>query len=88
MQGDRTPLAAQQAPLTTLADMIAAGELTCSAAQAARFLHVSKQPSSLPRAGASCPAARSAGNGGSPARSLPECGASAPREVRPHDGDP
>ena len=42
MQGDRNPLAAQPAPLTTLADLIAVGELTCSAAQVARFLHVSK----------------------------------------------
>ena len=42
MQGDRTLPAAQPAPPTTLADLIAAGELTCSAAQAARFLHVSK----------------------------------------------
>jgi len=42
MQGDRTLPAAQPAPPATLADLIAAGELTCSASQAARFLHVSK----------------------------------------------
>jgi excisionase family DNA binding protein len=42
MQGDRTLPAAQPAPSTTLADLIAAGELTCSADQAARFLRVSK----------------------------------------------
>ena len=42
MQGDRTLLAAQLAAPTTLADLIAAGELTCSAAQVAQFLHLSK----------------------------------------------
>jgi excisionase family DNA binding protein len=42
MQGDRTLPAAQLAVPTTLADFIAAGELTCSAAQVAHFLHVSK----------------------------------------------
>ena len=42
MQGDRTRLAAQPAAPTTLADLIAAGELTCSASQAAQFLHLSK----------------------------------------------
>ncbi len=42
MQGDRTLPAAQPAPPTTLADLIAAGEWTCSAAQAAQFLRVSK----------------------------------------------
>jgi excisionase family DNA binding protein len=42
MQGDRTLPAARPAPSTTLADLIAAGELTCSASQAAQFLHVSK----------------------------------------------
>ena len=41
MQVDRMLPAAQPAP-PDLADLIAAGELTCSAAQAARFLHVSK----------------------------------------------
>jgi excisionase family DNA binding protein len=42
MQGDPTLPAALPASPTTLADLIAAGELTCSAAQVARFLHVSK----------------------------------------------
>jgi excisionase family DNA binding protein len=42
MQGDRTLLPAQPAAPTTLADLIAAGELTCSASQAAQFLHLSK----------------------------------------------
>jgi excisionase family DNA binding protein len=42
MQGDPTLPAAQGASQTTLADLIAAGELTCTASQAAQFLHVSK----------------------------------------------
>jgi excisionase family DNA binding protein len=42
MQGDRTLPTARPAAPTTLADLIAAGELTCSASQAAQFLHVSK----------------------------------------------
>jgi excisionase family DNA binding protein len=42
MQGDRTLPAEQPSASTTLADLLAAGELTCSAAQAARFLRVSK----------------------------------------------
>jgi excisionase family DNA binding protein len=42
MQGDRTLPAAEPAPWATLADLMAAGELTCSAAEAARFLHLSK----------------------------------------------
>ena len=42
MQGDRTLPTAQPALPSTLADLIAAGELTCSASQAAHFLHVSK----------------------------------------------
>ena len=42
MQGDRTLPTAQLAAPMTLADLIAAGELTCSAAQAAQFLRVSK----------------------------------------------
>jgi excisionase family DNA binding protein len=42
MQGDRTLPAARPAASTTLADLLAAGELTCSAAQVARFLHVSR----------------------------------------------
>jgi len=42
MQGDRTVPAFTPAPSATVADLIAAGELTCSAAQAALFLHVSK----------------------------------------------
>jgi excisionase family DNA binding protein len=40
MQGDRMLPAALPAP-PDLADLIAAGELTCSASQAAQFLHVS-----------------------------------------------
>jgi excisionase family DNA binding protein len=42
MQGDRTLPAAPPTPPTTLAELIAAGELTCSAAQVSRFLRVSK----------------------------------------------
>jgi len=42
MQGDRTLPAARPASSATLADLLAAGELTCSAAQVARFLQVSK----------------------------------------------
>ena len=42
MQGDRTLPARRPAASTTLADLLAAGELTCSAAQVARFLRVSK----------------------------------------------
>jgi excisionase family DNA binding protein len=42
MQGDRTLPAARPTASTTLADLLAAGELTCSAAQVARFLRVSK----------------------------------------------
>jgi excisionase family DNA binding protein len=42
MQRDRTLPTAQPAAPTTLADLIAAGELTCSASQVAQFLHVSK----------------------------------------------
>jgi excisionase family DNA binding protein len=42
MQGDPTLPAALAASPTTLADLIAAGELTCSASQAAQFLHISK----------------------------------------------
>jgi excisionase family DNA binding protein len=42
MQGDRILPAARPAASTTLADLLAAGELTCSAAQVARFLRVSK----------------------------------------------
>jgi excisionase family DNA binding protein len=42
MQGDRTLPAAEPAASPTLADLMAAGELTCSAAQAARFLQLSK----------------------------------------------
>jgi excisionase family DNA binding protein len=42
MQGDRTVPANWPAPSTTLAELIAAGQLTCSAAQAAHFLHLSK----------------------------------------------
>jgi excisionase family DNA binding protein len=42
MQGDRTLPAERPAASTTLADLLAAGETTCSAAQVARLLHVSK----------------------------------------------
>jgi excisionase family DNA binding protein len=42
MRGDRTLPAARPTASTTLADLLAAGELTCSAAQVARFLRVSK----------------------------------------------
>jgi excisionase family DNA binding protein len=42
MQGDRSAPASGSARLPTLADLIAAGELTCSAAQVARLLNVSK----------------------------------------------
>jgi excisionase family DNA binding protein len=42
MQGDRTLPAERPLASTTLADLLAAGELTCSAAQVARFLRVSK----------------------------------------------
>jgi excisionase family DNA binding protein len=42
MQGHPTLPAKTPAPLATLAELIAAGELTCSAAQVARWLNVSK----------------------------------------------
>lgn len=42
MQGDRTLPTTRAAAPATLADLLAAGELTCSASQAAQFLHVSK----------------------------------------------
>lgn len=42
MQGDRTLPAESPAPSKTLADLLQAGELTCSAAQVARWLNVSK----------------------------------------------
>jgi excisionase family DNA binding protein len=42
MQGDRSVPTSGSARLPTLADLIAAGELTCSAAQVAHFLNVSK----------------------------------------------
>jgi excisionase family DNA binding protein len=42
MQGDRSVPAPKSAPHATLADLIAAGQLTCSATQAAQFLHLSK----------------------------------------------
>jgi excisionase family DNA binding protein len=42
MQGHRTLPAETPAPSKTLADLLAAGELTCSAAQVARWLKVSK----------------------------------------------
>jgi excisionase family DNA binding protein len=42
MQGHRTLPAETPASSKTLADLLAAGELTCSAAQVARWLKVSK----------------------------------------------
>jgi excisionase family DNA binding protein len=42
MQGHRTLPAKRPASFATLADLIAAGELTCSTAQVARWLNVSK----------------------------------------------
>jgi excisionase family DNA binding protein len=42
MQGDRSAPTRGSARLPTLADLIAAGELTCSAAQVAQFLRISK----------------------------------------------
>ncbi len=42
MQGHRTLPAETPAPAKTLADLLTAGELTCSAAQVARWLKVSK----------------------------------------------
>jgi excisionase family DNA binding protein len=42
MQGDRTLPAERPSASTKLADLLAAGELTCSAAQVAQFLRVSK----------------------------------------------
>ena len=42
MQGDRTLPVRRPAASTTLADLLAAGELTCSASQVAQFLRVSK----------------------------------------------
>src|SRR6266487_659220 len=42
MQGHRTLPAETPAPAKTLADLLAAGELACSAAQVARWLNVSK----------------------------------------------
>jgi excisionase family DNA binding protein len=42
MQGDRSVPASRSAELPSLADLIAAGELTCSAAQVAHILNVSK----------------------------------------------
>jgi excisionase family DNA binding protein len=42
MQGHRTLPAKRPAPLATLAELIAAGELTCSTRHVARWLNVSK----------------------------------------------
>ena len=42
MQGHRTLPAEMPAPFKTLADLLAAGELTCSTAQVARWLNVSR----------------------------------------------
>jgi excisionase family DNA binding protein len=42
MQGHRTLPAERPAPFKTLADLLAAGELTCSTAQVARWLNVSR----------------------------------------------
>jgi excisionase family DNA binding protein len=42
MQGHRTLPAEAPAPLKTLSDLLVAGELTCSTAQVARWLNVSK----------------------------------------------